>query len=41
MTVFENGELLKDYTFQEVQERAALSPSDFDIEEYLRNSFMK
>ncbi|KAK4300852.1 hypothetical protein Pmani_026972 [Petrolisthes manimaculis] len=41
VTVFENGVLLKDYTFQEVQDRASVSPSHFNIEEYLHNGHME
>ncbi|KAK8743956.1 hypothetical protein OTU49_000931 [Cherax quadricarinatus] len=35
VTVFENGELLQDYTFPEIQERAEITPEDFDIIKFL------
>ncbi|XP_042880676.1 nicotinamide phosphoribosyltransferase-like [Penaeus japonicus] len=35
VTVFENGELLKDYTFDEIRQRAEISPSDPDIMKFL------
>lgn len=33
--VFENGELLRDYTLQEVRERAELSSQDIDVMRFL------
>ena len=36
MTVFENGELLKDYTFDEIRERAQITDQDPDIFEFLK-----
>ncbi|XP_045606069.2 nicotinamide phosphoribosyltransferase [Procambarus clarkii] len=33
--VFENGKLLVDYTFEEVQERAQTVPNDFDVIKFL------
>ncbi|XP_063598432.1 nicotinamide phosphoribosyltransferase-like [Penaeus indicus] len=35
VTVFENGELLKDYTFAEICQRAEISPADPDIMKFL------
>lgn len=34
--VFEDGELLKDYTLQEVRERAKLCSSDIDVMKFLK-----
>ncbi|KAK7077965.1 hypothetical protein SK128_018674, partial [Halocaridina rubra] len=36
--VFENGELLKDYTLEEVRQRAELKPGDIDIMGFLASS---
>ncbi|KAG7162503.1 Nicotinamide phosphoribosyltransferase-like 2 [Homarus americanus] len=36
VTVFENGELLRDYTFREVQDRADITFDDFDIIKFLK-----
>ena len=33
--VFENGELLKDYTLKEIRERAELNTNDIDIMKFL------
>ncbi|XP_042233462.1 nicotinamide phosphoribosyltransferase-like isoform X2 [Homarus americanus] len=33
--VFENGELLKDYTLEEIREKADLSPEDIDVFKFL------
>ncbi|XP_045113235.1 nicotinamide phosphoribosyltransferase-like [Portunus trituberculatus] len=33
--VFENGELLRDYTLEEIRMRAELSPQDFDVMKFL------
>ncbi|XP_063597278.1 nicotinamide phosphoribosyltransferase-like [Penaeus indicus] len=35
VTVFENGELLKDYSFDEVCQRAEISPEDIDVIKFL------
>ncbi|KAK7075156.1 hypothetical protein SK128_024616 [Halocaridina rubra] len=35
VTVFENGELLKDYTFEEICQKAELSQNDIDILKFL------
>ncbi|KAG7165904.1 Nicotinamide phosphoribosyltransferase-like 3 [Homarus americanus] len=33
--VFENGELLKDYTFEEIRQRAQITPNEIDILNFL------
>ncbi|XP_071514858.1 nicotinamide phosphoribosyltransferase-like [Panulirus ornatus] len=38
VTVFENGEMVKDYTFQEIQQRAEIKPNDMDIIKFLKEN---
>ena len=35
MPVFENGELLRDYTLEEIRKRAELNPQDIDVMKFL------
>ena len=39
--IYENGIMLKEYTLDEIRERAEISPSDIDIFQFLKDDASK